>query len=159
MRKTPVMILSALIASVGMLAVADGHASDEQLNAAVNARKAQMQLYAFNIGILGGMAQEKIAYDADAASAAAGNLAALAATNQMAYWPAGSDNVSLETTRAKPEIWQAGSQIGAEIGKFSEATAVMAVEAGKGLDALRGAIGAVGGSCGSCHKAYRGPER
>ena len=42
-----------------------------------------MQLYAFNISHLGAMAKGEVDYDAAAASAAANNLAALAALNGM----------------------------------------------------------------------------
>lgn len=134
---------------------AGGHAG----NPAVSARKAHMQLYAFNIGALGAMAKGEVEYSADAASAAAGNLAALASLNQMAYWVPGTSSEDLPgESRSKPEIWMEGSKAG-EIGaSFAEAAAALAAVAGDGKDAMTVALGAVGKGCGDCHEGYRAPR-
>lgn len=136
-------------------ALAGGHDG----NPAVSARKAHMQLYSFNLGTLGAMAKGEVEYDAAAASAAAGNLAALSSLNQSAYWVPGTSSEDLPgESRAKPEIWQAGSTA-AEIGAtFAEAAAALAAVAGDGKDAMAGALGAVGKGCGDCHEAYRAPR-
>ena len=136
-------------------ALAGGHGG----NPAVSARNAHMQLYSFNLGTLGAMAKGEVEYDADAAAAAAGNLAALSSLNQSAYWVPGTSSEDLPgESRAKPEIWQAGSTAG-EIGaSFAEAAAALAAVAGDGKDAMAGALGAVGKGCGDCHKAYRAPK-
>jgi len=153
-----IFALGGIVAAavVATSAMGDGHA-DKAIMAAVKARQSQMTLYSFNISVLGGMAKGDVAYDADAATAAARNLAALAQMDQSRMWPQGSDNEALgaETTAALPAIWQAGSTA-AEKG-MALATAAIAMEqsAGAGLDALRGAIGAVGKSCGACHESYR----
>jgi len=126
-------------------------------NPAVNARQSVMQLYAFNLTTLGGMAQGKIDYDAAAASAAASNLAALSQMNQMAMWPGGSDNANDPNTRALPAIWENFPDVGAKAGALVEAATAMEAAAGEGLDALRGAMGPLGGACAACHESYRAP--
>ncbi|MEX0285966.1 MAG: cytochrome c [Paracoccaceae bacterium] len=143
---------------VATSALADGHAN-KALMGAVKARKATMQLYAFNIGILGAMAKGDVEYNADAASAAATNLATLSSMNQMALWPPGSDNGALgDATGALPAIWADGSKVGEAGMAMATASASLAAVAGDGLDALRGGIGAVGKSCGGCHDTYRQPQ-
>lgn len=141
---------------LGTSAISESHA-DKAVLAAVKARQAQMTLYAFNIGLLGGMAKGDIEYDAAAASAAAGNLAALSMLDQSRLWPQGSDNAALgdETTEALPVIWSADSTIGQKAKEMSEAAVAMEEAAGGGLDSLRGAMGPLGKSCGSCHETYR----
>lgn len=140
-------------------AVATTAISQGSTNPAVKARQAQMQLYAFNIGLLGGMAKGDIAYDAAAASAAAANLAALAKLDQSRMWPQGTDTMELGTeTAALPAIWDAGSDIGAKAGDLVSASAAMEAAAGGGLESLQGAMNALGGACGACHKAYRQPD-
>ena len=78
---------SALVlATLGVtgIAQAESHASAEDLTKAVKARQATMQLYAFNLGILGNMAKGSMDYNADVATEAAGNLVKLSSQNQMA---------------------------------------------------------------------------
>ena len=149
------MTCTAAIVALAGVAIAGSHGG----NPAVKARKAHMQLYSFNLGTLGGMAKGEIEYNADAAKAAAGNLAALASLSQGAYWTPGTSTDELGTdTRALPAIWQEGSKAGQIGGEFAEAAAALAAVAGDGQAALQGAIGPVGGACGTCHKAYRQPE-
>lgn len=151
--------LAAAIAvtAVAGSAIGDGHA-DKAAAAAVKARQAQMQLQAYNIGILGEMAKGAIPYDATTAAAAAKNLDKLANFDQTLEWPAGTEQGAFEGTRAAPAIWSDNAGYLAEWEKFASATGAMASAAGTDLESLQGAIGAVGASCGSCHKAYRGPE-
>lgn len=140
----------------GTSAISDGHA-DKAILAAVDARQAQMSLYAFNLGLLGGMAKGDIEYDATAASAAAGNLAALSTLDQSRLWPQGSDNAALgdDVTEALPVIWTADSKVGERGKAMAEAAMAMQQAAGGGLDSLRGAMGPLGKSCGACHETYR----
>lgn len=157
MKHVPTFIAGILAAGViGTAAIGDGHADKATLSA-VKARQSLMSLQAFNIGLLGGMAKGDVEYDAAAASAAAGNLAALATMDQSRMWPPGSDNATLgdDVTEALPAIWAADSKIGADAMALAEATAALQAAAGEGLDALRGAIGPVGKACGSCHETYR----
>ncbi len=155
MSRLPILLAVTCAAAVAGTAFAGGHGG----NPAVGARKAHMQLYAFNLGTLGAMAKGEVEYDAGAASAAASNLASLAALNQMAYWTPGTSSDDLpDESRALPAIWEEGSKAG-EIGaSFAEAAAALAAVAGDGKDAMAGAIGPVGKGCGDCHKAYRAPN-
>ena len=151
-----------MIASVTSLALATSvfaasHASKEA-QAAVKARQSHMQLYSFNLGILGGMAKGNMDYNAEAAGAAAANLAALANMNQMAYWVGGSDIETVECSRTLASRWDNIPDAIAKSQALATAATAMAEVAGTDLAALQGAMGAVGGSCGACHKAYRAPK-
>ncbi|WP_420405586.1 c-type cytochrome [Nisaea sp.] len=145
-------VLVATLAAGPVLA--DGH-----LEKAVEARNAQMSLYAWNLGMLGGMAKGAVEYDADKAKAAASNLAALTALSQQGMWPEGSDNFALEgKTRALPEIWTTYPAVSEKGKDLETAAARLAEVAGNGLDALKGGIGDVGKACGACHKQFRAPK-
>lgn len=128
----------------------------------IKARKAAMQVYAFNMGQLAPMVKGKVPYNAQAASNAAGNILAVATMKNGAMWPKGSDASSPGLdgkTRAKPEIWSTYPKV-AEAGKAMAAAAQkLAAEAGNGLDALKANFGAVGKGCGGCHKPFRLPKK
>jgi cytochrome c556 len=156
--KTPLIGFAIGLAILAGGAVVAGSHVDKSVEAAVKARKAHMQLYAYNLGILGAMAKEEAPYDAASASAAAGNLAALARMNEATYWPQGSDSLSMEGTRALPDIWDNIDDVLVKAKALTDASAAMEAAAGTGLDGLKGAMGAVGGACGACHKAYRQPD-
>lgn len=143
----------------GTAAFSDGHANKAAMDA-VKARQAAMKLYAFNIGLLGGMAKGQIEYDADAATKAAANIALVTRLDQSRMWPPGSDTETLgsDVTAALPKIWTAESKAGEIGGQLAEAAAAMEGAAGGGLDSLRGAIGALGKACGACHDGYRQPK-
>lgn len=134
-------------------AFAAGHI-DENIARAMDARQSHMTLYSFNLATLGGMAQDRIPYDAAAATAAANNLAAIANMDQSGYWVEGSDS-SVEGSRAKPEIWTNADDYAEKIAALASASTALAAVAGDDLDALKAAFGPVGGSCGACHRAYR----
>jgi len=152
MFKATPLILAGTIAVTAGFAFAGGHGG----NPAVKARQAHMQLYGHNLGILGGMAKGEIDYDADAAQAAANNMAALASFDQRSYWVPGTSTAELgEETKALPDIWQDGSKAGEIGGQLAEAAAALAEVAGNGQEALGPALGPVGKACGACHKPYR----
>lgn len=123
--------------------------------AAIKARQSQMQLYAYNLGILGGMAKGAVDYDAAMAQTAADNFAALANMNTGAHWLPGTSSDDVEGSNALAAIWQEGSDIGAKAGALATAATAMKEVAGVDLASLQGAMGALGASCGGCHKAYR----
>ena len=157
--KNGLTLLAGLIVAVvlGSNAVSDESSDAKAIAAAVKARQSQMTLYAFNIGLLGGMAKGEIEYDAGAASAAAANLAALSQLDQSRLWPQGSDNQALgmDATEALPAIWAPDSKVGERAMAMTTAALAMQDAAGQGLEALRGAIGPLGKSCGGCHEDYR----
>ena len=150
------LLISATVGAMTTTAVADGHAGPHA--AAIKARQSLMTLYAFNLGVLGAMAKGDVDYSADAASAAASNLAALTSMNMAAAWPAGSDSFSVEGTRAKPDIWENFPDVASHAGALAAAAAAAAETAGNSLEALQAAMGPLGGACGACHRAYREPE-
>jgi len=158
MRKSTLAIMSAIVGSVAVLASAEGHINDKQVAAAIKARQSHMQLYAFNLGVLGAMAKQEAPYDAAAAGAAADNLAALASLSQAGYWLPGSDSDSVEGTRALPAIWAPDSKVGEKGKDFMDAVMAMQSAAGTDLGALQAAMGPVGKSCGGCHESYRKPQ-
>jgi len=151
------IIAAALLSSIGLAGAtfAQSEMSEEDLKKAMNARQATMQLYAFNLGILGNMAKGTTDYDADAASAAAGNLVKLSTQNQMAYWAPGTAEGELEGSKALPAIWEDMAGVGEAATAMTEAAMAMEAAAGTDLASLQGAMGALGGACGGCHKSYR----
>lgn len=124
----------------------------------IDARQSFMQVYRFNLGMLGAMAKGEMPYDAELASAAANNLLAASKMNNRAMWPAGSDMSAAGyegVTWAKPEAWSEDSKTGEKSMALTEALESMAAVAGDGLGAVRGNMGAVGDGCKGCHELYR----
>jgi cytochrome c556 len=124
----------------------------------IEARQSFMQIYRFNLGMLGAMAKGEIPYDAAQASAAANNLLAASKMSNGAMWPAGSDMGAegLEgVTWAKPDIWTITPEVGEKHRALTEALEAMAAVAGDGLGALRSNMGAVGDGCKGCHEPFR----
>lgn len=130
----------------------------QNVPAAVEARQGQFKLMALNVGVLGNMARGNTAYDANQATAAAANLVAVSMLDQSFHWPEGTDEMSIEGTRALPAIWENTADFGMKWQAFGAAATGLAAEAGNGLDAMRAALGPVGGTCGACHDAYRAPQ-
>jgi cytochrome c556 len=131
---------------------ADGHAT-----AVLKERQAHMKLYGKNLGTLGDMAKGAKPYDAAMASAAATELAALAAKDQSGFWVGGTDT-SVKDSRALPDLFQNLDDVKKINAKLASAADAMVAAAGTDLDALRGAIGPIGAACGECHKTYRQPK-
>ena len=128
---------------------------------AIKARQALMQLYSFNLGILGGMAKGEVEYDADAATAAADNLLSAVSMNQSAMWPAGShsEDAANRKNRALEAIWTTFPEITEKSKAIVTAATVMQAAAGNGLDALKGAMGGAGKSCKGCHDDFRAEKK
>ena len=136
---------------VSGFALADGH-----IEKAIKARKAQMTLYSFNLGILGAMAKGEAEYNAETASGAANNLLAAAKLDGSQMWPQGSDSDAMpEKTRALPDIWKTYPDVVEKQKAFIQALEALAPAAGKDLQSLQGAMKAVGAGCGGCHKPFR----
>ncbi|HGG03825.1 MAG TPA: cytochrome c [Aliiroseovarius sp.] len=151
------LIAATLISGLAATAIfAASHGADFKNE--IDARKAQMRLYAFNISQLGGMAKGMIPYDSDQAAAAAANIAALTKLNAGAMWPEGSDSLNVEGTRALPDLWDDMADVQAKGMALAKAADAMAAAAGTGLENLQAALGPLGGSCAACHKAFRQPE-
>ncbi|WP_333830906.1 c-type cytochrome [Pararhodobacter sp.] len=125
--------------------------------AAIGARKAQFQLFAFNLGVLGSMAQGRTDYDSGAAQAAADHLYHLTRVANPALWPEGSDNATAANTRALPAIWENLEDFAGRYAALQSGAEAMQAAAGTDLASLQGALGALGGACGACHDSYRAP--
>ena len=130
---------------------------DPALAKAIDARQSHMRLNAFNLSLLGAMAKGEIEYNAEAATAAAENLARLARMDESRYWPPGTDMETLgkERTEALAAIWNDGNKIADHAQTMIETSTVMAEAAGNGLESLRGAMGPLAKACGSCHEDFR----
>ena len=146
--------IAAAAATLGLgVALADTPFSSE-----VGARQGQFKLLAANIGPLAGMARGNIEYDAETAQRAADNIAAITSLHQDRLWPEGSDNDSIDTTRALPSIWTNNADFMAKFEDLRTAAQGMQAAAGTDLDALRGQLRSLGGACSARHEAHRQPE-
>lgn len=134
----------------------EAFAQDKEIERAVSARQSLMTLFSFNLGPLGEMAKGQMDYDAETATTAAENLAALAKIDQSGMWPEGSGTEALgDETEALRVIWENHDDFTEKRDALEEATAEFASAAGQDLDALRAGIGAVGDACGACHEDFR----
>jgi len=124
---------------------------------AVAARHAHMDLYQFNLGILGNMAKGAVDFDEAVAMGAAKDLAALANMSQASYWIPGTSSTDIEGSRALPAAFTDMEDAIAKSMALAEAANAMAEAAGT-LDGVKANLGKVGGACGACHKAYRAPS-
>ncbi len=151
MRLTSLTLIAAF--ALPTLAIAD------PIDDAIDARQGYYQVVKHNAGMLFGMAQGKIDYDAAKAASAAADLQTLANLNNGGMWPMGSSKLDKPgKTRALPVIWETYPAIAEKSNAFKAATATLAGSAGNGLDALRADIGALGNSCKGCHDTYRAKD-
>lgn len=145
---------AALIVSVSAGLSFAQSAYDNQLKA----RKGQFNLLALNVGVLGGMARGITEYDAAMATMAAENIAAIASINQAPLWPEGSDGMSIDGTRAMPEIWDNFDDFAAKWAALATAAEGLPAAVGSGVAGIGPALGPIGGTCKDCHDTYRAPE-
>jgi cytochrome c556 len=144
------------LAAAGVLAATPLVAQDHSM--ALKARQGQFSIMAINLGMLGAMAKGEMPYDAEAAQTAADSLVAVSQISQSPLWPEGSDNFSVDGTRAQPTIWEENDDFVSKWLAFGEAAAAMQAGAAGGQEALGPLLGQVGGTCSACHKAHRAPE-
>jgi cytochrome c556 len=147
--------VKAIVPALGAAAIATAAFAQDDLPAPVKARKAHMQLYGYNVGILANMARGNTEYDAEAATAAAESLTTLSGMNHERYWAPGTDNESLEGTKALPAIWDNLPDVIEKTEALHEASISLAGTAGDRIEALQGGLKQVGGACGDCHEDYR----
>ena len=141
---------------IGLTLAAPGFAGKDPLKNAIKARQGEMQLRAFNVGPLFGMAKGKIDYDADLAKKLAGNLKLMLDLDNGRAWAKGSDIDSyMGDTTALPKIWTTYPEISKYGKKYVAAVNELAAVAGDGRDALKSKMGAVGKSCKGCHDEFR----
>ena len=158
MRKTLAIVGTALALA---LSAQQSFAAGE-FDKPIKARKSLMQVYAFNLGLLGAMAKGEAPYDAKLAQAAADNLLAVANMKNSAMWPKGSDANApgmKDKTRAKPEAWTEYPKVQEKSKALKDALTTMAAEAGDGLAAVKANMAAVGKGCKGCHELARVPKK
>ncbi|TVS01580.1 MAG: cytochrome c [Rhodobacteraceae bacterium] len=125
---------------------------------AIAARQGQFKLFAHNFGVVGGMAQGRMDYDAEMAQTAADNLFHLTRVDQGRLWPEGTDSASSEGTRANADIWDNLDDFVSKFVDLQNAVEDLQGVAGSGLDEVRASVMAVGGTCQACHEDYRDEE-
>ncbi|GGB97340.1 cytochrome C556 [Marivita lacus] len=131
--------------------------AQDDFTAQLKARQGQFRIMAINLGILGGMAQGKTEYNAEEAQAAADTLVAVSMIQQAPMWPAGSDDMAIEGTRAQPSIWEQNDDFLAKWGDFGTAALALQAAAAGGVEGLGPVMGQVGNACSACHDNHRAP--
>jgi cytochrome c556 len=152
------IFVKAIVPALGVAAIATAALAQDELPAPVKARKAHMQLYGYNIGTLAGMARETTEYDAEAATTAAANIAALSALDISSYWVPGTDSDSLEGSRALPAIWDNLEDFSSKYQALQTAAASASETVGTGLDGVKAGVGSIGKACAGCHEDYQLPN-
>lgn len=147
-----------LILATAVAALCAGAATSQNMDSVLEARHGLMLANAMNLGVLGGMAQGKVDYDAERAQTAADNLAAIGMIHTGFLWPEGSAAGEVEDSAAKPEIWANMDDFMAKWDAFAAGAAEVQTVAGDGQEALAAAFPKVGATCGGCHKPYRVPD-
>ena len=144
---------AAVLAAIALAgpALAESHAS----NPAQDARNSHMNLYGFNLGVLGAMAKGDTEFDATIAQEHAANLVALSGMSEHGYWVEGTASGELADSRALPAIWENMDDFMAKSQALHEAA--MAIDASS-LEGVQAGVGQLGGACGACHKVYRQPD-
>lgn len=153
---TVILIASALFAMTGTKAIA---ADVEDI---IKARQSFMQVYKFNLGLVGNMAKGKAEYNAEIAQNAADNLLALSKMKNSPMWPQGSsksDPGLKEKTNALPETWTTWPKASERHADLTKALEDFSMVAGKDLNSLRGGMKSVGQGCKGCHKDFRAEKK
>jgi cytochrome c556 len=137
------------IATVGTILAASAalaHSGVKDPN--VMARMKLMGEVKANMGVLGGMAKGKMAFDADKAAMAKAGLIA----NAQAIPAAFEVKVMDPKSEALPAIWENWEDFASKAGAMEAAVGALDVSSAEGI---QGGLRSVGGSCGGCHKSYR----
>ena len=140
----------------GLALTAPGFAADDPNLKLIKARQGGMQLRAYNVGPLFGMAKGKMDYDAELASTLANNLKTQLSLKLGGTWKKGTDNKAYPgKTTSLEKIWTTYPEISEYGKKYASAVNDLAAVAGNGLDALKPKISAVGKTCKGCHDEFR----
>ena len=143
------LIGAALLGAAIALPAAAQFAKPED---AIKYRKAAFTVMARHFGIVAGMANGKIPFDAKAAADNA-EIATVMARLPYVGFVEGSDKGD---TKADPKIWAELDKFKAAAGKMQdEMTKLNAAAKGGNLDAIKAAVGETGKSCKACHDNYR----
>ena len=146
--------LTLTLAAMAALATAlPAAAQFQKPEDAVKYRKAAFTVMGTHFGRLGAMVQERVPFDAAAATA---NAIIVADMSKLPYAGFVEGTAGTEKGSPKPNVWT-------ERAKFDEAARKMQTEvaklsaASKSLDSLKVAFGAAAGACKACHDDFRNP--
>ncbi len=140
-------IVLVTLAVAGSVAVV--HAKGERTVPEAMARAKLMDDVRSNMGVLGGMAEGKVAFDPAAAAAARDALMADADKISEAFAVQGADDPASE---AKPEVWTDWDAFLVKAGDLK--SAAEAVDTAS-LDTVKAGVGGLAGACKACHQTYR----
>ena len=119
---------------------------------AIKYRKAAFTVMARHFGIVAGMANGKIPFDAKAAADNA-EIATMMSKLPYAGFVEGSDKGD---TKAEPKIWTEMDKFRAAASKMQDEMVKLNVVAkGGNIDTLKAAVGDTGKACKACHDNYR----
>jgi cytochrome c556 len=124
------------------------YAEVEATDPLVIAQKDLMKSFGGAAKTLGGMAGDKMAFDAAAAEAAKAVLVAGSADIHVKFEKAGTDPAS----ESKPEIWTSWEDFTAKATALNVAATALDVSS---LEGVKAGMGAIGGACKACHTTYR----
>ena len=140
----------------GLTLTIPGFAAKDPNLGLMKARQGEMQLRAFNVGPLFGMAKGKIEYDANLAATLADNLKTQLTLDIGRSWRQGTDIEAYPgKTTALKKIWTTYPEISEYGKKYAKAVEQLAAVAANGRDALKSKISAVGNACKGCHDEFR----
>lgn len=136
--------------AIGAIFVAGAaFAQEEPTDPNAIARSEVMKAIGTNVGVLGGMASGKDAFDAAKAETAKAALVEAAQRIETAYAePGAPDPVS----EAKPEIWANWDDFLVKAGALADAATAIDVAS---VETIGAGMGAIGGTCRDCHTTYR----
>ena len=141
------MIKAFTLAAV--LAAGAAYAEEERTDPNAIAREELMEKNGAAVGILGGMASGKEAFDAAKAAEAKATLIADAGMIAEVFKEQGAADPASE---AKPEIWTNWEDFLAKANALTEAANAIDVASAESIGA---GMGAIGGACKDCHTSYR----
>ncbi|MFT6452395.1 MAG: cytochrome c556 [Halocynthiibacter sp.] len=124
------------------------NAHEDVKNETVKARMMAMSAIGGAMKTVGGMAQGKVAFDAEAAAAAVAVMEAQSAKVPALFEAQEGDPKS----EAKPEIWTNWDDF---VAKSNALNAAAKAADTSSVEALGASLGALGGACKACHTAYR----
>ena len=143
------MTAAGLLACAIALPAAAQFAKPEE---AIKYRKAAMTVMSRHFGIVAGMANGKIPFDAKAAADNA-EIATTMSKLPFAGFVEGSDKGD---TKAEPKIWAEMDKFRAAAGKMQDEMVKLNVTAkGGNIDTIKAAAGETGKACKACHDNYR----
>ena len=143
------MTAAGLLAGAIALPAAAQFAKPED---AIKYRKAAFTVMARHFGIVAGMANGKIPFDAKAVADNA-EIATMVSKLPYAGFVEGSDKGD---TKAEPKIWTEMDKFRAAASKMQDEMVKLNVAAkGGNIDAIKAAVGDTGKACKACHDNYR----